>query len=150
MTANGRGFKLIRSRSAKLTAPVSALVRSACVPNDSRRPRRLGRLTSTRPSAPLVCSMPRTDPLPIEAVRDLLGITRALFAARKREHAPAAELEELRTIGSDLVKALDLARKTKPDTVGHRAAWDRAEMATERLMRIVGPMVTAGAVVEAA
>lgn len=92
----------------------------------------------------------RTEPLPLEAVRDLLGICRALFAARKREHAPKAELEELREIGSALVKALELARRTEPNTVGHRSAWDRAEMATERLMRVVSATMTAGPLVEAA
>jgi hypothetical protein len=94
--------------------------------------------------------MARADPLPIEAVRDLLGICRALFAARKREHAPKAELDELREIGSALGKALELAGRTEPNTVGHRAAWDRAEMATERLMRIVSATMTAGPIVEAA
>ena len=92
----------------------------------------------------------RTEPLPLEAVRDLLGICRALFAARKREHAPKSELEELRDIGSALVKALELARRTQPDTVGHRSAWDRAEMATERLMRVVSATMAAGPLVEAA
>ena len=94
--------------------------------------------------------MSRTDPLPLEAVRDLLGITRALFAARKHDHAPAAELEELKAIGSALSRAIELARKTEPNTVGHRAAWDKAEMATERLMRVVSATMTAGPLVEAA
>jgi len=92
----------------------------------------------------------RTDPLPLEAARDLLGICRALFAARKREHATVAELDELQAIGKALSKALELARKTEPNTVGHRAAWDQAEMATERLMRVVSATMTAGPLVEAA
>jgi hypothetical protein len=83
-------------------------------------------------------------------VRDLLGICRALFAARKREHAAARELEEIETIGAELVKVLELARRTQPNTVGHRAAWDRAEVATERLMRVVSATMTAGPIVEAA
>jgi len=73
-----------------------------------------------------------------------------LFAARKREHALASELEELKAIGSALSKAIELARKTEPNTVGHRAAWDKAEMATERLMRVVSATMTAGPLVEAA
>jgi hypothetical protein len=92
----------------------------------------------------------RTDPLPLEAVRDLLGICRALFAARKREHAPAGELEELKAIGSALSKAIELARKTEPNTVGHRAAWDKAEMATQRLMRVISVSMAVAPVVEAA
>jgi len=62
----------------------------------------------------------------------------------------ASELEELKAIGSALSKAIELARKTEPNTVGHRAAWDKAEMATERLMRVVSATMTAGPLVEAA
>lgn len=76
--------------------------------------------------------------LPVEAVRDLLGICRALYAAW-REHRPATENElgELRGIGQDLRAALELARKSKPDTVGHRAAWGKAERAMRRLGELV-------------
>ena len=95
-------------------------------------------------------SMPRSEPLPVEAVRDLLGICRALFAARKREYAPRAELDELAAIGAKLNLALDLARKSAPDTVGHRAAWDHAEVATERLTRVISVSMAAAPLVEAA
>jgi hypothetical protein len=94
--------------------------------------------------------MLRSEPLPLEAVRDLLGICRALFAARKREFATKAELDELAAIGAKLKTALDLARKAPADTVGHRAAWDHAEVATERLVRIIAISMTAAPLVEAA
>jgi hypothetical protein len=92
----------------------------------------------------------RSDPFPIEAVRDLLGICRALFAARKRDHAPKDELEELAVIGAKLRQALELAKKTEPNTVGHRAAWDHADVATERLTRVIGISMAAAPLVEAA
>lgn len=78
------------------------------------------------------------DQLPVETVRDLLGIVRGLYRVWS-EHRPATENElgELRAIGQDLRAALDLARRCEPDTVGHRAAWARAERATERLCRLV-------------
>jgi len=76
--------------------------------------------------------------LPVEAVRDLLGICRALYAAW-RVHRPATEnqLGELRAIGQDLRKALELASRSEPDTVGHRAAWGKAERAMKKLIELV-------------
>jgi hypothetical protein len=94
--------------------------------------------------------MTRHGPLPLEAVRDLIGICRALFAARKREFAPKLELDELAEIGAKLKRALDLGRKTEPDTVGHRSAWDQADVATERLMRVISISMAAAPLVEAA
>jgi hypothetical protein len=91
----------------------------------------------------------RSDPLPVEAVRDLLGIARALFAARKREFATTPELNELAEIGKKLRAALRLA-KSAPDTLGHRAAWIQAEDACTRLMRLISLETPAASVVEAA
>jgi hypothetical protein len=88
--------------------------------------------------------------LPIEALRDLLGLVRSLFAAWKPAQGPI-ELEELRDIGHELAAAYEMARKTSPNTIGHRAAWSRAEAATRRLGHLVGsleplkPAVTAAA-----
>jgi hypothetical protein len=89
-------------------------------------------------------------PSPARSRARPLGICRALFAARKREHAPAGELDELKAIGSALSKAIELAQKTEPNTVGHRAAWDKAEMATERLIRVISGSMAVAPVVEAA
>jgi hypothetical protein len=94
--------------------------------------------------------LPRSDPLPVEAARDLLGIARALYAARKREFASRAELEELATIGKQLANALRLAKKSSPDTLAHRAAWLQAEDACSRLLRLISLSTPAAAVVEAA
>jgi hypothetical protein len=95
--------------------------------------------------------MTRRDALPLEAVRDLLGIVRAMYAAAKREGAPEERLSELVEIGKQLRGATDLARRTEPDTNGHRAAWMRAEEACKRLGALVTlqesavPMVAAAA-----
>jgi hypothetical protein len=80
----------------------------------------------------------------------LLGIARALYAARKREFASKPELGELAEIGKKLANALRLAKKSGPDTLGHHAAWIQAEDACARLMRLLTLETPAAIVVEAA
>lgn len=80
---------------------------------------------------------PRHDPFPFEAVRDLLGIVRALWAAARAENAPKRQLTAIRGIGRELRAAIDLALEHEPGTLGHAAAWQRAERATERLGQLV-------------
>jgi hypothetical protein len=92
----------------------------------------------------------RRDALPIEAVRDLLGIARAMYAAAKREGAGTPRLLELSEVGKRLKLALDLARRTPPESVGHRAAWSHAEAATGALMKMVSATTPAAPIVEAA
>jgi hypothetical protein len=70
--------------------------------------------------------------LPRETIRDLLGIARALFVVRGNQYAPQAELDRICEVSAWLVEALELAR-TRPDTLGHRAAWFKAERATAAL-----------------
>jgi len=68
----------------------------------------------------------RDDPLPVEAVRDLLGVVRAMYAANKgREHRRRA----LATVGHELVEAMNLAQAHAPGTPEHRHAWELAESA---------------------
>ena len=74
--------------------------------------------------------------LPKETIRDLLGIARALFVVRDGERAPKAELDRIREVSAWLVDALELAR-TRPDTLGHRAAWFKAERATAALTELL-------------
>lgn len=70
-------------------------------------------------------------------MRDLLGITRALYRAEKRTRTlNAARLEQLLEIGKQLRLALDLSRYDA-DTMGGRAARRWAEQATETLGRFV-------------
>ena len=74
--------------------------------------------------------------LPKDTVRDLLGISRALYVVRDNQGAPQAELDRIREVGAWLVDALELAR-TLPDTLGHRAAWAKAERATAVLTELL-------------
>jgi hypothetical protein len=80
---------------------------------------------------------PRHDPFPFEAVRDLLGILRALYAAAKAEGSGAARLAIIRSIGRQLRAATDLALESEPGTLGHAAAWQRADRAIERLGELI-------------
>jgi len=93
---------------------------------------------------------PREAPIPIEALRDLIGLCRALYLAWRTNGAGPVELDELASIGRDLRSALKLAKSTKPDTVGHRAAWSRAEDATRRLGHVVSALEPLKPTVEAA
>jgi hypothetical protein len=82
-------------------------------------------------------------PLPIENVRDLLGIVRALYLAWGKDGPEvAARRRELVAIGLDLRKAIELAEKGGPGSLGNSAAWDRAERATKALGLIVDSFVT--------
>lgn len=54
-----------------------------------------------------------------EAVRDLLGIARAMYAAKLQEMAPKPVLDELKRIGQKLKLALELGH-LPPDTLGAR------------------------------
>lgn len=69
---------------------------------------------------------PNSGQLPRHIVRDLLGISRALYVARTNAEAPHAELAKIAEAGRSFATALDLS-KTQPDTVGHRAAWGWAD-----------------------
>jgi hypothetical protein len=72
-----------------------------------------------------------TEPFPREAVRDLLGITRALYrAAASESHPDRTRLEKLTEIGKQYRLALELVIKCEPDTIGGRAARGWAETAT--------------------
>jgi hypothetical protein len=71
--------------------------------------------------------------LPLESVRDLLGIVRALYSDWKERGAGPIEMEELRSIGEDLRDALRIGAGSKPCSRPMRAAWAKAERATLRL-----------------
>lgn len=89
-----------------------------------------------------------TRQLPLEAVRDLIGIARAMYLAAKRDGA-SARAAELAEIGKRLKHALDLGM-TDPRSLGHRAAWSHAEEATSRLMRLISTTTALAPVAQAA
>lgn len=74
--------------------------------------------------------------LPKDTVRDLLGIARALYVVRDNQGAFPSELDRIREVTAWLIDALELAR-TAPDTLGHRAAWAKAERATSVLTELL-------------
>ncbi|MFO0571783.1 MAG: hypothetical protein U0263_39530 [Polyangiaceae bacterium] len=93
---------------------------------------------------------PRSEPFPFEAVRDLLGILRALYAARRREGASRRRLRELGGLGRQLRAAVDLALEHEPGTLGHAAAWERAERAVAELGALVDATTPIAPTLEAA
>jgi hypothetical protein len=92
----------------------------------------------------------REEPFPFEAVRDLLGIVRALYAAQKAAGAGHVELTRIARVGKELGAALDLASRTQPGTIGRTAAWNRADEATRRVGDLVDALTRAEPIVTAA
>jgi hypothetical protein len=92
----------------------------------------------------------RETPFPFEAVRDLLGVVRAMYAAAKESGAGRTELARISAVGRDLSKALDIAASTREGTVGHAAAWKRAEDATRRVGDLVDALTPAEPLIGAA
>ena len=90
------------------------------------------------------------DPFPFEAVRDLLGVVRSIYAAAKSANAAPLELSRIAAIGTDLSEATSLASGTRPGTLGHAAAWRRAEEATRRVGDLVDSLTPAEPLVAAA
>jgi hypothetical protein len=81
----------------------------------------------------------RHSQLPRGAVRDLLGITRALYRAEMAAGGNPVRLQALVDIGHQLHEALELSR-VEPNTIGHRAAWGWADKA----VRALGNFVASG------
>ena len=74
-----------------------------------------------------------------------------MFAAWKRDAGTSKpDLDELAAVGKQLRDALALARRTEPDTIGHRAAWDKAEDACSRLCRLISVSTPIAPTIEAA
>jgi len=77
-------------------------------------------------------------PLPIGALRDLLGITRALYRTTLVEDPrDASRLRALADIGRTL-RAVLRAAHAQPGTIDHLNAWGAAERATRALGELVG------------
>lgn len=92
----------------------------------------------------------RDDPLPLEAVRDLPGVVRAIYAAELARGAGPPVLRRIERVGRLLADALDLAATTEPGTVGHRAAWRKAEDAVVSVGDFVDALTPAERIVGAA
>jgi hypothetical protein len=74
------------------------------------------------------------NPLPIETVRDLLGIVRVLYAFHrsKGNHGAAKMLQQA---GRQLRRALEIAIR-KGDTNAHEQAWQLADAAITAIGRV--------------
>jgi hypothetical protein len=88
-----------------------------------------------------------SDPFPYEACRDLLGIIRSIYRATPRSEV--VKRVKLESIGSDLAIACELG-KSRIGSLGHRAAWERAESACARLFDILDVGDTAKPIAAAA
>ena len=88
------------------------------------------------------------DQPPIETLRDILGIARALYVEWS-PYAGPIELDELLTVGSDLRSAYQRLLRARPGTAAHRAAWDQADQATQRLGVLMGEYTSTRAIVRA-
>ncbi len=80
---------------------------------------------------------PRDAAFPFEAVRDLLGIVRGMYAACEKQGGMSQRLDALRRIGGELRQATELALEHEVGSLGHAAAWQRAERATRHLGELV-------------
>lgn len=87
--------------------------------------------------------------LPAGAVRDLLGITRALYRATLAEDPrDVVRLQALADIGRALRSALR-ASAAHPGTLAHLQAWAVAEEATKALGELVGEAMPLGPLISA-
>jgi hypothetical protein len=87
--------------------------------------------------------------LPLGAVRDLLGVARALYrTALADEPRDVGRLEALEEIGTTL-RAVLRAAHAHPGTNPHLDAWVAAERATQALVQLVGQSMQLGPVVAA-
>lgn len=84
----------------------------------------------------------RAGPIPLETLRDLLGIVRAVYVAWRVTGQGPIEMEEIQGIGAELRDAYRLACSSKPNTNAHRAAWTKAERATRQLADILSDFET--------
>lgn len=89
-------------------------------------------------------------PLPRELVRDLLGITRALYRATLAEDPTNAQLlQALTSIGKTYRRSLQTCLRCGPETIAHLDAVRDAERATKALGKLVNHTMSVPALVRA-
>jgi hypothetical protein len=94
--------------------------------------------------------VPHDGPLPLDALRDLIALCRALYVTfRGMGKGYDTQLHQLAQIGAKLSRALDKAQKGGPGTWNHRTAWLMAEEATKELGQVVDVYLPAKAVITA-
>ena len=85
---------------------------------------------------------------PLETLRDILGIARALYVEWS-PYAGPIELDELRSLGAELRDAYQRVQRARPGTAACRAAWNQADHAVQRLGVLVGEHTSTKALVRA-
>lgn len=94
--------------------------------------------------------VPTDAPIPLDALRDLIALTRALYVTfRGMGKGYDTQLSQLTAIGTKLQRALEKAQKGGPGTWFHRTAWLMAEEATKELGAVVDVYLPAKAVISA-
>jgi len=89
-------------------------------------------------------------PLPLDALRDLIALTRTLYVTfRGLGKGYDTQLAQLTQIGTKLQRALEKAQKGGPGTWNHKTAWVMAEEATAELGRVVDVFLPAKALITA-
>jgi hypothetical protein len=82
----------------------------------------------------------RVDAFPFAAVRDLLGILRALWLSTPE--ANSMRRIQIGAVAQQLRASLELAKLSTPGTPGYTDAWRRAEAATRAAGKLVDVTAT--------
>jgi hypothetical protein len=98
-------------------------------------------------SVPIPVSVP---PFPFDAVRDLLGVVRTIYAAAKEGGSSREELARIAQVGKELSRALDLAGSPQQGASGLSAAWKVADRAMLQVNDLVDPLTPAAPLLMAA
>jgi hypothetical protein len=98
-------------------------------------------------AVPIPLSAP---PFPFDAVRDLLGVVRAIYAAAKDGGASREELNRIARVGRELSRALDLAGSTQQGASGHAAAWRVTDQVMLQVSDLIDPLTPAAPLLQAA
>lgn len=76
------------------------------------------------------------EQLPADILRDLIGLTRALYRARLTAGAAADALDVIARAGKALRQALEFSL-LEVDTIGHRAGWEWADRGVALLAEVL-------------
>jgi hypothetical protein len=90
------------------------------------------------------------EPMPLDAIRDLLGLARALYVARKEQGATPAELAKIRQAGRCLSAALETVKICRIGSTVYASAWRSAERGAELMGELIGEETPAKPMVSAA
>ena len=89
------------------------------------------------------------EPLPLEAIRDLLGIARALYLVRLEHGASAVELRQIKNAGRALFDALEIAKTCRRGSKVYGGAWTEAERGARLIGELIGADTSDTSLVEA-